>query len=316
MISSLELARRCGVSQGTVDRALHDRPGINAQTKARILRMAARHGYRPHPAALELLSGRTRTVGAVIPSRNSLFFMDLLNTIHAQLVPAGYRFLHAPAAGKDEMLNLISDFSARRARGIIVIPPEDNIPIPAAFTRTTPVISLLSPCKGRNTVFLSPDEAHTGRTAVDTLAGLGHRHIAHCTYTRDSHAIRARRRGYEDAMQQRGLTPIILAETGIERLSATVRKKKITALFCHNDWLALSAIRTLERHGLRVPHDISVLGVDNSPSFTALYPDITTLDYPAGWIARQIARVLDGQRPAKQRPSLTLVERRTVGPTP
>ena len=54
MISSLELARICKVSQGTVDRALHDRPGVSLATKARILAAARRHGYRPHPGVIPM----------------------------------------------------------------------------------------------------------------------------------------------------------------------------------------------------------------------------------------------------------------------
>jgi DNA-binding LacI/PurR family transcriptional regulator len=176
-----------------------------------------------------------------------------------------------------------------------------------------PVISLLSPCRGRNTVFLSPNEQRTGRAAVVYLNGLGHRRIAHCTYTREAHAIRARRRGYELEMRKRGLRPLVLAGPTLARLHiSSIREKGITALFCHNDWLALSAIRALAQHGFRVPADVSVLGVDNSPSFAALYPDITTMEYPADWIARQVARVVRGHRPERRPAALKLIERKTA----
>jgi len=68
MISSLELAELCGVSQGTVDRALHGRGGIAESTRAKILEAARLHGYAPNPAARELMTGQSSVCGAVIPA--------------------------------------------------------------------------------------------------------------------------------------------------------------------------------------------------------------------------------------------------------
>jgi DNA-binding LacI/PurR family transcriptional regulator len=90
MISSLELAKICGVSQGTVDRALHNRPGISAATKRRVLAAARQHGYQPNPVAGELLRGRSRVVGAIVPALGGLFFMDLMQAVNCALAAAGF----------------------------------------------------------------------------------------------------------------------------------------------------------------------------------------------------------------------------------
>lgn len=68
MISSLQLAKLCGVSQGTVDRALHNRGRVSEQTRARILEAARAQGYVPNPAARELMTGRSTLVAAIAPS--------------------------------------------------------------------------------------------------------------------------------------------------------------------------------------------------------------------------------------------------------
>lgn len=312
MISSLGLAKLCGLSQGTVDRALHNRPGISPATRQRILDLARKHGYRPHPLARELLTGERTTVGAIIPALNSLFFLDLLNEIRNALIVEGWRLFLCAVTDEREFQKTLADFAARRCRAAIVIPPRDYLPLPALVTADMPVLSLLSPCRGTRVTFLTPDEVTTGRDAVAYLRQRGHRQILHITYARRACAIRNRARGYSRAMRQHGQIPRVLAPLDAASLLETVRRYRPTALFCHNDWLALSALRILTQAGIRVPKEISVLGVDNSPTFSALCPDITTMQYPVGDIAQLCRRLLRGENPPLTISRLTIVERHTV----
>jgi DNA-binding LacI/PurR family transcriptional regulator len=301
MISSLELARICGVSQGTVDRALHGRGEISAATKERILKAARKYGYRPNPLVHELLSGKSRTVGALIPSINSIFFLDLLNAIkaelrgsessHASSAESSFRMLISPVVDTREFMQSLEDFAARRCSAVLAVPPEEGVKIPATLTREMKLIALVSPCKGSNVWFITPDEEQTGRDAVEYLFERGHRRIVHLTYTRKAFGVLARAKGYRLAMQERGLKPLILPGPDDARILDTVRSGA-TALFCHNDWLAISAVRVLEKNGVRVPQDVSVLGVDASPTFRALHADITTMQYPFTAVARQSAELI------------------------
>ncbi len=299
MISSLELARICGVSQGTVDRALHGRGEISAATKERILKAAQKYGYRPNPLVRELLSGKSTTVGALVPSINSIFFLDLLSAIKTELRQGGataaensYRLLISPVANAQEFLEALEDFAARRCTAVLAVPPEESLKIPATLTREMKLISLVSPCKGSNVWFLTPDETQTGADAVEYLYGRGHRSILHLTYARRAHGVIAREKGYKLAMQQRGLKPIVLARPDDALLLAALRTHHATALFCHNDWLAVSTLRALEKNGIAVPREVSVLGVDASPTFRALHADITTLEYPFKSLAMQAAEII------------------------
>jgi len=312
MISSLQLAKLCGVSQGTVDRALHDRPGIGAATKARILAVAAEHGYTPNPVARELMSGRSALLGVIVPAVNSVFFMDLVNEVKRACDPVGLRPLITPVADAEEFLAVLGEFAARRFRGAIVVPPAERLRLPDGLTCTLPVATLLSACRDRRTRLVAPDEVATGRAAVDYLTGLGHERIVHVTYRRSARAIRDRRQGYREAMRERGLRAAICPGADPEQLGEWLRRRRPTALFCHNDWLALAAMRTLTAAGLRVPEDISVLGVDDSPTFTSLFPNITTLHYPAAEVAAAaVAWIAAGTEPPPI-PVLDVVERETV----
>lgn len=296
MISSLKLAKLCGVSQGTVDRALHGRPEIGAATRKRILEAAQKHGYRPNPQARELLSGKSKLVGGIVPAVNSIFFVDLFNEIKNELNRHGYRLFLTPVSDEAEFLQCLDEFAARRFAAVIAVPPRDRIAIPQPVTRATKIITLLSPCRGRGTHFVCCDEEKTGRDGVDFLASLNHTRILHLTYSRRAHGIIARERGYVQRIGELKLKPAVLVDPDAATLLKHVRQKRITAIFAHNDWLAVSAIRMLEANGIRVPSDVSVLGVDASPTFMALYPNLTTMAYPFEQVARDTVNLLLGRK--------------------
>jgi DNA-binding LacI/PurR family transcriptional regulator len=240
--------------------------------------------------------------------------MDLVTAIQEGVAGLGYRLIIGAVSDEAGSLETLREFAARRFPAAIIIPPVDNLKIPPPLAGAIKIISLLSPCmgKGKETFFITPDEERTGRDAVKFLISKGHQNILHLTFRRQAYAISARQRGYERTMTARGLKPLVLRQPDDADLIETIRREGITALFCHNDWLALSAMRILARHGLKTPENISVLGVDNSPSFTALFPDITTLEYPVGWIREQVCRVIGGKKQSAIPPDFKLIERNTV----
>ena len=100
-------------------------------------------------------------------------------------------------------------------------------------------------------------------------------------------------------MARLGETPRILRPVDEAGLMKELAAYRPTALFCHNDWLAMVAIRILQSKGVRVPQDVSVLGVDNSRTFRSIYPDLTTLEYPFRGVAeRTVAWIVSGAPPA------------------
>ncbi len=312
MISSLELARLCGVSQGTVDRALHDRPGISAATRERILKTAARRGYRPHPVARELLDGTRTLVGALAPAEGGIFFLDLMNEVRRALVRDGLRFYLYLFSDETDFFRGLDDFTARRCAALVAVPPREGLRLSARQTAGRPVVSLLSPCRGASVHLAAPDETEAGRLAVEYLWGRGHRRILHLTYHRRSTAMRERAEGYRRAMVKKGGAPSVRKAAEEADIVRAVAAGRPSAVFCHNDWLALKTIRALNHAGCRVPEDISVLGVDNSPTFARLCPDISTLQYPMTAVAERCLDFIRGKPCAGPVGRYQIVERRTV----
>lgn len=313
MISSLELARLCGVSQGTVDRALHNRGRISPRTRERILAVAAQHGYVPNPAARELMTGRSTLVGAVAPAITSVFFMDLMEQMRVALRSKGMQMLLAPSDDAGEAIELLRDFAVRRACAAVIVPPTEDFAIPDDIGRALPVVSLVNPCPGGHSTFVGPNERAAGRAGVAYLASRGHRRILFLSYERRSWAIRAREDGYRRGMRRLRTESRIVAPVTEATLRDAIGEYHPTALFCHNDWLALSAIRHLGAWGIRVPDDLSILGIDNTPTFVHLCPDITTLAYPAAAVASAAMRVIAQGKSARTPVGrFDVVERATV----
>jgi LacI family transcriptional regulator len=307
MISTLELARICGVSQGTVDRALHGRPGIAEATRQAILRAATRHGHRPHPGMREILDGRSATVLAVLPAANNIFFMDLVAAVAEALAQRKLTLQIALVRDQAGLLAALEDAAARRHRLAFFVPPEENIAVPRELSRHLPLGALISPCRGTNVPFLSPDEKRTGRSGVEYLHQRGHRRILFISSRRQAYAIRARAAGYRERMREFGLRAKVVFSTDPDDWGAMP-----SAVFCHNDWIASQTLLTLRQKRIDVPGEISVLGVDNSQTLAALFPDLTTLAYPIPGLVRAILDRLDGQpfSPASLR--FEVVERGTV----
>ena len=200
MISSLELAKLCGVSQGTVDRALHDRPGISEKTKAKILAMAEEHGYMANPAALEIMGKRNTMVGVLTPALNSPVLMQMVQSIQDVISTKGYRTFTSFFKNEEPFVDPLREFAARKAAGVIVFPSRPFPTLPDNLCKATKVISLMEPVNNEHAFFVSPDNHQIGHVCTEKLISLGHKNILMLNLNADRLTSRERQKGYEDAI--------------------------------------------------------------------------------------------------------------------
>jgi LacI family transcriptional regulator len=300
MISSIELARLCGVSQGTVDRALHGRGRVSVATRDRILEVARKHGYLPNPTARELMGlAVSPVVGVVLPEGEirDPFFMDLISAIGVRLRDQELRLSLWPCR-PEEFAAIATDLVARRLRALVLALAPEDMRLPISVTQAIPVMALLLPNRSKGVISLIPDEEEIGRIATQHLIDLGHRRIVHTDFTVQHSVVKARAAGYRAAMREAGLHPQVITEPDSDRLLTRLRAVRATAVFCHNDSQALALVRLLNHAGLTVPGDISVVGVDRSPTACALDPTLTSVAYPYAGIATQVAAVLKESVPS------------------
>lgn len=292
MVASIEdVARQAGVSIATVSRALRGLPDVASSTRDRVLAAAAELNYVASPFAARLASGRTTTVGLVLPFVNRWFFAEVIATVETALRRAGFDLLLYNLGDQEGRTRFFDVMPMRkRVDGVLVaslVLDEDEFSALAELHRPVGLLGI----ERAGVLSAGIDDIAAARQAVEHLTALGHRRIGlvggdtddPMRFTPPLH----RRTGYRDALEAvgAGLHPELeqLGYFTVEGGGEAARRllalpEPPTAIFTESDEMAYGAIREIRRAGLRVPEDISVMGFDDQP-FSELM-DLTTVRQP------------------------------------
>ena len=292
MVASIEdVARRAGVSIATVSRALRGLPDVATATRDRVLAAATELNYVASPFAARLASGRTATVGLVVPFVNRWFFAEVIATVETALRRADFDLLLynlGDANGRSRFFEVMP--MRKRVDGVLVASLVLDDPEFAALTELNRPVGLLGLVR-EGFLSASIDDVAAARAAVDHLVGRGHRRIALLAGdTDDPMAFTPplhRRDGYRDALKAAGL-PIdpeleLLGYFTVEGGRAATRRllalpEPPTAIFAESDEMAYGALREIRAAGLRVPDDVAVIGFDDQPLSELM--DLSTIRQP------------------------------------
>lgn len=325
-----DVARAAGVSTATVSRALSGRGVVSAATRGRVLAAADRLGYVVSAAASSLATGRTRAIGVVVPFLDRWFFSTVLAGISDALVRRGYDItLYSVSADPTERRRVFDDhLRRRRIDAVITIALELDAEESASLRGLgVPIVAIAGPHPLLTT--LTVDDLAVGRLATAHLLGLGHRRLAHIGADAVSNAASSvpalRRRGFEESLAEAGVeVPAVEpADFTIEGGSTAAtrvlsRDDRPTALFAASDEMAIGAILAARGLGLRVPDDVSIIGVDGHE--LGRWFGLTTIDQFARGqgerAAEAVLDALDGGPPAPGRGTLPfeLVDRGSTAP--
>ncbi len=283
-----DLANSLGLGVATVSRALSGATGVSEKTRQRVRQAADDLGYVVSPEASRLAGGLTRRIAVVTPHLSRWFFSEMLDGIEAELRQAGYDVLlyHVPDGASRHQF--FRDLPARRKVDAVVAVA---FPIDDDEARRLELLGVHIVAAGGQTAsypFVCIDDGTASRQAVDHLLLLGHRRIAMIeAFDPDSpqwHVRVGRSQGYYAALEEAGIPideKMVLSvpwsgEAGAEAMAKLLSlPRPPTAVFAHSDEVALGAIRTLRRAGLRIPQDMSVVGIDDHP--LAALTDLTTI---------------------------------------
>lgn len=301
MVASIEdVARRAGVSIATVSRALRGLPDVASATRDRVLLAAAELDYVASPFAARLASGRTATVGVVVPFVNRWFFAEVIDTVEAALRKAGFDLLLynlGDAEGRRRFFDVMP--VRKRVDGILVaslVLSDEEFEALAALGIPVGLLGL------ERAGFLSSriDDVEAARQAVEHLLALGHRRIGliggdthdPMRFTPPLH----RRDGYRDALRAAGIEPDPSLEAlgyftvdggGAATTALLSRPQPPTAIFAESDEMAYGALRQVRRMGLRIPDDVAVIGFDDQANAEVM--DLSTVRQPVAEQALDVA---------------------------
>lgn len=302
-----DVAREAGVSTATVSRALRGLPRVSDETRDRVLAAASRLEYVASPHAASLAGGQTRTVGIVVPNVTRWFFGSVMHGAEELLRDEGYDLLlydiTDDAAARRRLF--ATHLSNKRVDAVMVLALRPTPRELAVLARTAvPTVEVGGYVPGWPCARI--DDHLAAETAVQHLVDLGHRRVAHLGGTPDPEhrgldfsAPRERLEGYRRTMARAGLpvdpdweiTADFTAAGGLAACSRLLDASRLpTAVFAASDEMAIGLMHGLRRAGLRVPQDMSVVGIDDHEM--ADFFDLTTVAQPAAELGRLGARIL------------------------
>jgi LacI family transcriptional regulator, repressor for deo operon, udp, cdd, tsx, nupC, and nupG len=305
-----DVAARCGVAASTVSRAF-SRPGrVNPATRQRILDTAEEMGYRPNPIARALPSGRTRTLGLLVPDITNPFFLGLIRGAERAAAAAGYTLVLADTDESSATEQTVVGRLTRAVDGCVLASSRlSDARLREAYA-TSPLVVVnrrVSPVPG-----VLIDSAHGTRAAAEHLASLGHQRIAYLAGPRASWSDQRRWRALQSVARRRGLSTVRIGplaptvDAGVAAADALLLED-VTAAVTFNDLLAIGVLRRLRARGIGVPDQISVVGCDDIFGADFCHPPLTTLTSPIETAGRAAVDLLlgslDTDRPTSGRHS-------------
>ena len=303
-VTAKDVAKHAGVSVATVSYVINDGPRpVTEETRQKVQQAIAELGYKPNRLARGLTTGKTNTLGIIIPDISDLFFPKLILGAESVARDRGYNVFLCNANRDPEMeLQYVDLLTERQADGLMIVGSRlDQDGLTKAIKNHNAVI--LTPFTIPDAITFSIDDFDGGRQIGEHLFALGHKSIRYLEGTWTGSSAN-RYRGLVSALQTAGIpsdnviaeaAPTISVEAGRElTLEIYNQDPQMTALVCYNDSLALGALKACIDKGIRVPEDLSVVGFDDISEANRACVPLTTVHvdrYELG--ATMMAKLID-----------------------
>lgn len=306
-----DVARALGVTRTTISLVIHDHPRIPEKTKEMVWEKIRELGYRPDKTARALATGRSNLIGFIVPDISNTYFAEIFHGAEETATKHGYHLLVNSGSYNLKLEEeRIRDLLDLKVGGLITSPAftqekqietpiwkeirEQEIPVVLLNRRLTPPVIHQ----------ISVDNELGVHLSMDHLARLGHRRVAYISGKPDILPVRQRLKAFKKMQPEFGFSlgsdligssPFTM-EGGYEsckELWARL-KAKPTAIMCLNDTVALGVLRFLTEQGVRVPHDISIIGYDGTANSKYSHIALTTIESPQFEIGMRAVETLLG----------------------
>ncbi len=323
-VTIFDVAKRAGVSIGTVSRVINNRDRVSPETRERVLQAIRELDYQANPFARNLANQQTDTLGLVIPQVNDPFFFQIVRGVEDAAAAVGYNLLIASQPRHTSEHRYLQLFRRRNVDGMVLVAIDVyEHEVQQVVKRGVPIV-LVQLEIGRNIPTFLADNYGGARALVEHLMEHGYRRVAYITGTDFTPDNRERLRALRDVLAENHLSlpdeyvvkGDYLVGSGARAMRQLLSLPELPeAVFAANDQMAIEAIMVAQEQGLRVPEDIAVVGFDDIPMASSIAPALTTVHQPIyelGWHAAQTA--LEMIKSAKEERPLT-VPRLSLLPT-
>jgi LacI family transcriptional regulator len=289
------------VSVGTVSNVLNRPDAVADGTRSRVQTAIAELGYVRNESARQLRAGHSRTIGLVVLDVANPFFTDVAAGVEAMAEEAG-AVVTLCNSGNDagRQARHLDVLAQQRVRGVLITPVDADDPAIAHLEDVgIPVVLLDRGAQGTDRCSVSVDDVHGGRLAGVHLVSLGHRRIAFAGGPFTIAQVVDRLAGLREGAA--GAEVEVLTTTGLgvadgreaaRSLIALPSAARPTAVVCANDLIALGVLQEATTHGLRVPHDLAIVGYDDIDFAAAAAVPLSSVRQPREQLGRAATELL------------------------
>ncbi len=302
-----DVADEVGVNVSTASRALSsDRSSlVNPATRAKVVAAAERLGYRGNIQASALRRGKTGVIGIIVADLSNPFIGPVMRGVANGLSGRGLLPIMTESRdSSDELKQICNQLLAQRVDGIIITAGRyrDRTRLKRLANETPTVLAVRQlPSSGIPTI--SHDDVTGGSLAAEHLMELGHRRVAQLMGPTDIWSFEGRANGFRSAVQAAGGACVDVeaaihlptVEAGVLLMDVLLDRSESdrpTAVFAHNDSMAIGALVALRRRGLDCPADVSIVGYNDVPLTGHVMPPLTTIRLPAYDLGRLAAELV------------------------
>lgn len=285
------IAKKAGCSPATVSRVLNKSKRVSSELEQRVYDVIAKYDYHPNAMARGLATKRSRLIGIIFPEQMNQYHLYLLQCLNTRITEAGYNV--SMAFAKEGYENFIRTYERLQ---------EQNAELVFCAKEISRKEEELLRSRRHQTCFFDSNkelwEEHWAEVnekaiyeATSYLIGLGHRVIGgiFAEDERQTGFVAARKRGFQMALKKYGvpyIDDIVLDNVSTmreanKRVGSIMHSaSKPTAIVCYSDETAIGAMMYLMQHGIKIPEDISVIGLDGIPLGDCMMPRLTTMVFP------------------------------------
>ena len=300
MVTQKDVAKLAGVSISTVSRVLNGSNLVDRETKKNVETAIKKLNYKPNLVAYGLRAKSSKLIGLILPELVHQAYAMIAQYVEARSSEKGYSMILGLHRNDTECEKwLIDDFQRRNVDGIIIQPTldEQHIPIRLKEYTRVPMVLYGQSFSSNQMGTVQLDNYMAGVMAAEHFVNLGHRHIACTVGPTNMEYLRERLNGFRDGLAKYNIVisrqDICACELNyqvsgqvsgqkavIQFLDGREKKDFPTAIWAHNDLVAIGIIKELQRRKISVPGDVSIIGMDNMDFTDMIYPSLTTIGQP------------------------------------
>ncbi|MGK3206164.1 LacI family DNA-binding transcriptional regulator [Amycolatopsis kentuckyensis] len=301
MVGIKDVAKRAGVSIGTVSNVVNRPHVVAAATRNRVLSVIEELGYVRDESARQLRAGRSRIMGLLVLDLGNPFFVDVARGAEQAAHAEGLNIITCNSGQRSDLeASYLAMFAEQRVRGVLLSPVGTSGEALRAFRRSgTPYVFVDRKAPTSEASSVAVDDIAGGALAGRHLLETGHHRIAFVNGPAILAQCRDREQGLRTALTGAAVELTVLEAIGLDvasgrdagaRLLGTIPRP--TAVFCANDLLALGVLQAMVGAGVRVPDEMAIVGYDDIEFAGAAAVPLTSVRQPAQRLGRTAAELL------------------------